>query len=122
VPQRQGLRTARPSEQRKRLADLGGVRFARGVVVALVQFERADGQEGLVRGVALAVRVEDLEELLEFGSGGRDVESSEMTVVSFSNDMFRPWVSDGHKGRGGESGGRRRWKAKMEKGRTPWPS
>lgn len=42
-----------------------------GVVLARVELEGADGEEGLVGGVAVVVGVEDGDEFVELGGGGR---------------------------------------------------
>lgn len=63
-------------EEPERLVALGAVRRAVRVVVVVVagvELEGADGEEGLVGGEALGVRVEDGDELAEFvGGGGGD--------------------------------------------------
>lgn len=41
-----------------------------GVVLARVELEGADGEEGLVGGVAVVVGVEDGDEFVELGGGG----------------------------------------------------
>lgn len=75
VSQRQGLNPLGAREQPERLVHLGQVRLPRRVVIALVELQRADGDERLPRGMALVVGIEDLEKLLEFGFRWRNVES-----------------------------------------------
>lgn len=54
-------------EEAKRLVDGPLVRLARRLVLLRVELERADGEEGLVRRVAVRVWVEDGEKFGEFG-------------------------------------------------------
>lgn len=64
-----------PDEEAEGFIDLGRVGLVR-IVVARVQLQGADGDEGLVGGVALVVGVEDGEEFAEFGFGGGEVEGA----------------------------------------------
>lgn len=62
-------------EEPEGLLELGAVGVR--VVLAGVELERADGEEGLVGCVAVRVGVEDGDEFFEFGGGGgRDAEGA----------------------------------------------